>query len=54
FIYGTPDDVVSRIEEFVKAGAEHFVLTPLVRHSDYIPTVKLIAEEVMHYFKDLE
>lgn len=54
FIYGTSDDVISRIEEFVKAGAEHFVLTPLVRHGDYIPTVKLLAEEVVPYFKDLE
>ena len=52
FIYGTPDDVIARIEKFVKAGAEHFVLTPLVRHIDYIPTVKLIAEEVMPYFKE--
>jgi phthiodiolone/phenolphthiodiolone dimycocerosates ketoreductase len=52
FIYGTPDDVVKRIEEFIKAGAEHFVLTPLVRHSDYIPTIKLIASEVISHFKN--
>lgn len=36
FINGTPDDVISRIEAFVKPGAEHFVLTLPVRHSDYI------------------
>ena len=51
FIFGAPEDVIARIEEFLKAGAEHFVLTPLVRHSEYIPTVKRLAEEVIPYLK---
>jgi phthiodiolone/phenolphthiodiolone dimycocerosates ketoreductase len=51
FIFGTPDDVIGRVEEFVSAGVEHFVFTPLVRHSDYVPTIRLLAEEVVSYFR---
>jgi phthiodiolone/phenolphthiodiolone dimycocerosates ketoreductase len=52
FIYGTPDDVVNRIERFIKAGAEHVVFTPLVRDRDYIPTCKLILKVVSYFRSD--
>jgi len=52
FIFGTPDDVIEKLEAFLKAGAEHFVLTPLVRHSDYIPTVRTLSEKVIPYFRN--
>ncbi|MBO8182851.1 MAG: LLM class flavin-dependent oxidoreductase [Archaeoglobus sp.] len=53
FVFGTADDVIQKIEEFSKAGAEHFVFTPLVRHSDYIPTIRRLAEKVLPYFKEV-
>ncbi|AGK60595.1 Coenzyme F420-dependent N5,N10-methylene tetrahydromethanopterin reductase-related flavin-dependent oxidoreductase [Archaeoglobus sulfaticallidus PM70-1] len=52
FIFGTPEDVIEKLDEFRKAGAEHFVLTPLVRDREYIPTIKLIAEKVLGYFRE--
>jgi len=52
FIFGTPDDVIEKLEAFLKAGAEHFVLTPLVRHSDYIPTIRTLSEKVIPYFRN--
>ena len=53
FVFGTADDIIARIEEFSKAGAEHFVFTPLVRHSDYIPTIRRLADKVLPYFKEM-
>jgi len=52
FVFGTAENVIAKIEEFLKAGAEHFVFTPLVRHSDYLPTIKRLAENVLPYFRD--
>jgi phthiodiolone/phenolphthiodiolone dimycocerosates ketoreductase len=50
YIFGTPDDVIGKIESFVEAGVEHFVLTPLVRRSEYMKTIKTIAYDVITYF----
>ncbi len=47
YFYGAPEDVADRIEKFARAGVEHFVLTPLVKHTYYLECVKLIAERVL-------
>ncbi|AKG90887.1 Coenzyme F420-dependent N5,N10-methylene tetrahydromethanopterin reductase [Geoglobus ahangari] len=52
YIYGSPDEVVEKIERFISAGVEHFVLTPLVSHTAYMDNLKLIAERVIPYVRE--
>ncbi len=52
YIYGSPEEVAERMSKFLKAGVEHFVLTPLVRHTYYLQCVKLIAEKVVPMLKE--
>jgi phthiodiolone/phenolphthiodiolone dimycocerosates ketoreductase len=54
YIFGSPDDVIDRLSKFAEAGAQHFVLTPLVQHKYYLDTVRRIADKVMSYFKNSE
>ncbi|RLI79529.1 LLM class flavin-dependent oxidoreductase [Archaeoglobales archaeon] len=51
FIFGNPSQVIERLDEFVKAGVRHFVLTPLVQHHKYLDVAKLISEKVIPYFR---
>lgn len=51
FIFGNPSQVVERLNEFVKAGVRHFILTPLVQHHKYLDVVRLIAERVIPQFR---
>ena len=52
YFYGSPEDVAERMEKFIKAGVEHFVLTPLVRHNYYLECVRLIAEKVLPLLRE--
>ncbi|MHA1649503.1 MAG: LLM class flavin-dependent oxidoreductase [Candidatus Helarchaeota archaeon] len=47
-IAGSPDEVIDQINEFIKAGAEHFIFEFI---GDYFNSLKLFAEEVMPHFK---
>ena len=51
FIFGSPTQVVERLDEFVKAGVRHFVLTPLVQHHRYLDVTRLIAEKIIPHFR---
>ncbi len=51
FIFGNPEQVIERLYDFVQAGVEHFVLSPLVQHNKYIETLKLISKDVIPYFR---
>ena len=53
YIYGSPDEVIGKIEKFISAGVEHFVLTPLVRHTHYMENLELLAENVIPYLRDV-
>ena len=52
FLYGTPDDFIKRIEEYVKAGVRHFVINYLVRPRMLKDNLKLTGEKVIPYFKE--
>ncbi|WP_456370860.1 LLM class flavin-dependent oxidoreductase [Geoglobus sp.] len=52
YIYGSPEDVIDKIERFISAGATHFVLTPLVRDVHYMDNLRLIAERVIPYLRE--
>lgn len=51
FIFGNPSQVIERLDEFIKAGVRHFVLTPLVQHHKYLDVAKLISEKIIPYFR---
>ncbi|MDH5482242.1 MAG: LLM class flavin-dependent oxidoreductase [Candidatus Bathyarchaeota archaeon] len=51
FVFGTPDDVIEKIDKFVKAGCRHFVMNFQVPPRILKPTCQLFAEKVMPYFK---
>ncbi len=52
YIFGTADEIIERISGFVKAGARHFVLTPLVQHRYYKENIRMIGERVLPYFRE--
>ncbi len=51
FIFGNPEQVVERLHEFVQAGVEYFVLSPLVQHNKFVETLKLLSNDVLPYFR---
>ncbi len=53
-IFGAPDDVIGRIEEYVDAGVRHFISPFFVSPKLMKETCKLFAEKVIVYFKDRE
>lgn len=42
---GTPDEVATRLQEYVDAGVRHFIVSPAA-HEDTLEVVRLAAEEV--------
>ncbi len=50
FVYGTPDDIVEKLERFVEAGCRHFIMNFQVSPQMLKQTCKLFAEEVMPHF----
>ncbi|MGQ9506438.1 MAG: LLM class flavin-dependent oxidoreductase [Candidatus Bathycorpusculaceae bacterium] len=51
FLFGTPDDIVEKLDKFVKAGCRHFVMNFQVSASILKETCQLFAEKVIPYFK---
>jgi len=51
FLFGTPDDVISKLDEFAKAGCRHFVMNFQVSPRVLKETSQLFAEKVIPYFK---
>ncbi len=51
-IFGAPDDVIGRIEEYVKAGVRHFISPFFVSPKLMTETCKLFAEKVIAYFRE--
>ena len=50
--YGSPDDVIERMQEYVAAGLDKFVLWPLATPEDWPRQMELIGREVAsHYLK---
>ena len=51
-IFGAPDDVIGKLEEYVKAGVRHFISPFFVSPKLMKETCKLFAEKVMVHFKE--
>jgi len=51
-ISGTPDEVVGRVEKFVKAGVRHFIFVVGNPQEEYDGAIKLFAKEVMPHFRE--
>ncbi|MEM2924893.1 MAG: LLM class flavin-dependent oxidoreductase [Methanocellales archaeon] len=51
YLIGTPEMCIKRIEEYIKAGCRHVILTPLVSRKQYCDMLELISREVVGYFK---
>ncbi len=50
FIFGTPDDCITKIKKYMDRGVKHFIPLPL--YPQGVESIKLFAEEVISYFKD--
>ena len=50
-LYGAPDDVIERIEEYIDAGVRHFISPFFVTAKLMKKTCKLFAEDVMIHFQ---
>jgi len=51
FLFGTPDDIIEKLDEFVKAGCRHFIMNFQVSPKMLKDTCQLFGEKVMPYFK---
>ena len=57
FIFGTPDQCISKMEKFIIAGVKHFALcvvgksVPWRSAEDGIEEIRLYYERVVSYFK---
>lgn len=51
-IWGTPEDVIGKIEDFIESGCRHFIFG--IRGEDVDESIRLIGEKVLPYFKDKE
>ncbi|MFQ6050730.1 MAG: LLM class flavin-dependent oxidoreductase [Candidatus Hydrothermarchaeota archaeon] len=51
FVFGSPEECISRFEEYVKAGVRHFFLTLLISREEYRDMLELCAKKVVSYFK---
>ncbi len=54
YIYGSPDDVIERLEKFISAGVRHFVIAPLVQERYYMENIRLLSERVIPFLKERE
>jgi phthiodiolone/phenolphthiodiolone dimycocerosates ketoreductase len=52
FVYGTPDDVIDKLDKFVEAGCRHFVMNFQVPPATLKETCQIFAEKVIPYFKE--
>ncbi|MEM2815673.1 MAG: LLM class flavin-dependent oxidoreductase [Candidatus Bathyarchaeia archaeon] len=52
FVYGAPDDVIEKLEKYVKAGCRHFVINFQVSPAALKETCQLFADKVIPYFKE--
>jgi len=52
FLFGTPNDVIDKLDKFVKAGCRHFVMNFQVSPGILKETCQLFAEKVITYFKE--
>jgi len=51
FLFGTPDDIIEKLDKFAKAGCRHFVMNFQVSPGILKETCQLFAEKVIPYFK---
>jgi len=52
FLFGTPDDVIDKLDKFIKAGCRHFVINFQVSPRILKKTCQLFAEKIIHHFED--
>jgi alkanesulfonate monooxygenase len=51
-VYGSPDDILRRMEDYVAAGLDKFVLWPIATPADWPKQMELIGREIAsHYLK---
>ena len=53
FLFGTPADIIEKLDKFVKAGCQHFVMNFQVSPRVLKDTCQLFAGRVMPYFKQM-
>ena len=52
FLFGTPEDIIEKLDKFAKAGCSHFVMNFQVSPRILKETCQLFAEKVVPYFKE--
>lgn len=50
FIFGTPDDCITKIQKFADKGVKHFINLPL--YPQGLKSLRFYAEEVISHFRD--
>ena len=52
FLFGTPEDIIDKLDKFAEAGCRHFVMNFQVSPRILKETCQLFAEKVIPYFKE--
>ncbi|MHA2131695.1 MAG: hypothetical protein ACW99L_17140, partial [Promethearchaeota archaeon] len=50
-ISGSPEDCIEQIDDYIKAGVEHFLIE-IFGVGKYFDTLELFTESVVNYFKE--
>ncbi|MFW9971491.1 MAG: LLM class flavin-dependent oxidoreductase [Candidatus Odinarchaeota archaeon] len=51
-IFGSPEDCIEQIEEFIEAGVEHFLIE-VFGVGNYFQSLELFTDSVLSYFKEI-
>jgi phthiodiolone/phenolphthiodiolone dimycocerosates ketoreductase len=51
-IFGSPEDCIEQIEEFIKVGVEHFLIE-VFGLGNYFQSLELFTDSVLSYFKEI-
>jgi alkanesulfonate monooxygenase SsuD/methylene tetrahydromethanopterin reductase-like flavin-dependent oxidoreductase (luciferase family) len=49
-VYGSPEDIIERLQEYVAVGLDKFVLWPVAEPAAWAGQIELIGREVATYY----
>jgi alkanesulfonate monooxygenase SsuD/methylene tetrahydromethanopterin reductase-like flavin-dependent oxidoreductase (luciferase family) len=52
-VFGSPDDIIARLSEYIAAGLDKFVLWPVAEPNAWAGQVELIGREIASHYTRL-
>jgi alkanesulfonate monooxygenase SsuD/methylene tetrahydromethanopterin reductase-like flavin-dependent oxidoreductase (luciferase family) len=51
-VYGSPDDVIARLSEYVAKGLDKFVLWPIAEPDAWPKQIELVGREIASHYNE--